>query len=190
MSTTCTTFASMRPKTVASRNLDATLCNFVLDAFQMSHPGDPGAPTTHIPSLSMSRRLVTIHDHEYAVIERDGILLIVFDLSTDPFELNDITGSIAHLRPTLKRTVCTDSSVDAVDEFTAPTPRAPRTPPLHVSIPSPSSSEVSSTMTSTVRTVARQDSFTRRNPRAPLPPPSSVSQNVRRTEQRLHKLHR
>lgn len=195
MSTTCTTFASMRPETVVTKNLDTTLCNFVLDAFKMSHPSDPGTPTTRVPSLSMTRTLVTIHDHEYAVIEQNGTLLSVFDLSTDPFELNDVSGSVGHLRSALRQHAMRDAVGAVPEESTAPTPRGATPSPLvtqrphPVSLPSPSPSDVSSA--STAHAVARQDSFTRRVPRPTASSSSShASQNVRRTEQRLHTLHR
>ena len=204
MSTTCTSFVCTRPETEIRRSLDVTLCNFILDAFQFAHPSETGVPMTIVPSLSMTRTLVTIHDHEYAVIERNGALLSVFDLSTDPFELQDIVGSVSHLRQSLQRTVRMDEPRRVPDEYTAPTQEvAPNPSPRStqragpVSLPSPSISEVStttSTTTHSMRAPARQGSFSRRSSRVPPVSSSSsstnVSQNVRRTEQRLHKLHR
>lgn len=194
MSTTCTTFVSSRPSASRCDNLDALLSHFVLDALHIAHPPDMGEATTSVPSLGLTRTLVFWNDHMYAVIERQGVIQNVFDLSTDPFELHDIVGNVTHLRGPLQLSIRNATHEEV--------PRTPRTPteeerhepqppqrPMAVSIPSPTASEVSTATATT--TVSRQASFSRRRTTSNTNPNASqVSQNVRRAEQRLNKLHR
>lgn len=193
MSITCTTFASSRPATEATQNLDAMISNFVLDAFQLAHPRDAGLPVTRVPSLGLTRTLVTHHDHTYAVIERDGALQAVFDLSTDPFELENVLGAVGHLRPSLQqhqqqraappreRERETEREEEGVRDA-SPSPQPPPPPPRRpapVLVPSP--------LPSSSRATVRPASAARRRSAPPAPP---SSQNVRRIEQRLNKMHR
>ena len=193
MSTTCTTFVSSRPSTSRCDNLDALLSNFILDALHIAHPPHVGLPLTSIPSLGLTRNLVVWNDHTYAVVERQGVIQNVFDLSTDPFELHDIAGNVPHLRGPLQQ-LALHSEAQEVSRnpqtTTVDKPRKPQQPrrPIPVSIPSPTASEVSTTTATTA--VSRQASFSRRLSIATNPAASQVSQNVRRVEQRLNKLHR
>jgi hypothetical protein len=195
MSTTCTTFVSSRPSTSRCDNLDAVLSNFILDSLQLSHPPHMGQPVTCVPSLQLTRTLVYWNDHTYAVIEREGVLQHVFDLSTDPFELHDIVGDVAHLRGPLQlavratpRGVAREPTRD--DEPTEPQHQPQQQRPVPVSIPSPTASEASTATATT--TVSRQASLSHRRTTTPAPnsTASQISQNVRRAEQRLNKLHR
>ena len=185
MSTACTTFVASRPAASADcRNLDALLCNFVLDAFHIPHPVDLGAPVTRVPSLGMTRTLVWWNDHRYAVIERNGSIQHVFDLSTDPFELEDVVSGVTHLhkmlRPTTPSTLPPPAPTSSAPTSFAASQSPPSPPPrpAPVSVPSPSSSDVSS-----ASSLARKTSFSRRAP-------ATASQNVRRAEQRLSSLRR
>ena len=195
MSTTCTTFVSSRPSTSRCDNLDAVLSNFILDSLQLAHPPDMGRSLTSVPSLGLTRTLVFWNDHMYAVIERQGVIQNVFDLSTDPFELHDIVGNVTHLRGPLQlyprnethEEVSRTPQTTTVEERHEPQqPQQPQRP-TPVSIPSPTASEVSTVTAST--TLSRQASFSRRRTTSTTNP-TQVSQNVRRAEQRLNKLHR
>ena len=194
MSTTCTTFVSSRPSTSRCDNLDALLSDFILDALRIAHPPDMGQAITSVPSLGLTRTLVFWNDHMYAVIERQGVIQNVFDLSTDPFELHDIVGNVTHLRGPLQLSLRneTHEEVSRTPQTTmVEERREPQQPqrPMPVSIPSPTASEIS-TATSTT-TISRQASFSRRRTTSNTNPNASqVSQNVRRAEQRLNKLHR
>ena len=195
MSTTCTTFVSSRPSTSRCDNLDALLSHFILDALHIAHPPDMGKAITSVPSLGLTRTLVLWNDHMYAVIERQGVIQNVFDLSTDPFELHDIVGNVTHLRGPLQLSIRneTPEEVSRTPQTTTEEERhEPQPPqrPMPVSIPSPTASEVS-TVTATTTTVSRQASFSRRRTTSNTNTNASqVSQNVRRAEQRLNKLHR
>jgi hypothetical protein len=193
MSTTCTTFVSSRPSTARCDNLDAVLSNFILVSLQLSHPPHMGKSVTCVPSLELTRTLVYWNDHMYAVIEREGVIQNVFDLSTDPFELHDIVGNVTHLRGPLQlavraapQGVAREPTRD--DEPTEPQQQPQR--PVPVSIPSPTASEASTATATT--TVSRQASLSHRRTTttAPNSTASQISQNVRRAEQRLSKLHR
>lgn len=195
MSTTCTTFMSSRPSTSRCDNLDALLFNFILDSLQLSHPPEVGESVTRIPSLGLTRTLVLWNDHMYAVVEREGVFQNVFDLSTDPFELHDIVRNVTHISRPLQLALRGDTHVESReippkrgDEPTAPQqPQQPQRP-FPISIPSPTASEVS-TVTATTA-VSRQASFSHRRVTTTTTNASHVSQNVRRAEQRLNKLHR
>jgi len=193
MSTTCTTFMSSRPSTSRCDNLDALLFNFILDSLHLAHPPQMGQPVTCVPSLGLTRTLVFWNDHMYAIIERQGVIQNVFDLSTDPFELYDIVGNVSHIRGPLQIALRSETQ-DVSREPRATTVDEPNEPqqlqrPTPVSIPSPTTSEVS-TVTATT-TLSRQASFSRRRTTSTTNPNASqVSQNVRRAEQRLSKLHR
>lgn len=192
MSTSCTTFMVSHPATRVGNNLDVMVSSFILDAFHLAHPPDLGMPTTRIPSMGMTRTLVLWNDHKYAVLERNGDIQNVFDLSTDPFELNDIVGNISHIRAQLLSTIHGNEPVVA----------APRPDP--VSLPSPSQSDISitigtsfpqrpspseiSTIADTPTMILRKPSFERRQRQSTTS--TQGSQNVRRAEQRLSKLHR
>lgn len=195
MSTTCTTFVSSRPSTARCDNLDAVLSNFILDSLQLSHPPHMGKSVTCVPSLELTRTLVYWNDHMYAVIEREGVIQNVFDLSTDPFELHDVVGNVTHLRGPLQLALRAEPQEVAREppetirdnELTEPQQQPQR--PIPMSIPSPTASEVSTATATT--TVSRQASFSRRRTTSNTTTNASqVSQNVRRAEQRLNKLHR
>lgn len=183
MSTTCTTFVSSRPTTSRCQNLDAILFNFILHSFQLAHPPEVGQPVTRVPSLGLTRTLVPWNDHMYAVVECRGVIQNVFDLSTDPFELNDIVGNVTHIRHPLQLAIRPEprgGGQKQLEEYEVLQPR-----PEPVSVPSPSTPEVSTTTTRT-----RQASFTRRPRQTGSTNTTEASQNVRRVEQRLNKLHR
>jgi len=189
MSTTCTTFMSSRPLTSKCDNLDAVLFNFILDSLQLSHPPEVGQSVTRIPSLGLTRTLVTWNDHMYAVVECEGVIQNVFDLSTDPFELHDIVGNVTHIRRPLQlalrgQTHKVSRETPMANDYEPTEPQRPNP----VSIPSPSASEVSAVTATT--TISRQASFSRRRTTTTTTNASQVSQNVRRAEQRLNKLHR
>jgi len=195
MSTTCTTFVSSRPSTARCDNLDAVLFNFILSSLQLSHPPEVGQPVTRVPSLGLTRTLVAWNDHMYAVVEREGVIQNVFDLSTDPFELHDIVGNVTHIRRPLQLALCAETQevsreppTTGDSEPTEPQQQPQR--PIPVSIPSPTASEVS-TVTDTT-TLSRQASFSRRRTTTATTTTnaSQVSQNVRQAEQRLNKRHR
>lgn len=201
MSTTCTSFMSSRPSTSRCDNLDAVLFNFILDSLQLSHPPEVGQSVTRVPSLGLTRTLVLWNDHMYAVVEREGVIQNVFDLSTDPFELHDIVGNVSHISRPLQLAIRGETHGESreiptpirADEqpTTAQHPQQPQERPRPVSIPSPTASEVS-TVTAPI-TISRQTSFSRRRTTATTTTTtnaSQVSQNVRRAEQRLNKLHR
>lgn len=187
MSTTCTTFVSSRPSTTRCDNLDAQLSNFILDSMHITHPPHTGQPLTSVPSLGLTRTLVLWNDHMYAVVEHQGVIQNVFDLSTDPFELHDIVGNVTHLRGPLQLALHPETQEVSREPQTV-TMDEPQQPqqPIPVSIPSPAASEVSNATATT--TISRQASFSRR--RTTNPNASQISQNVRRAEQRLNKLHR
>lgn len=190
MSTTCTTFVSSRPSTPICKNLDAVLFNFILDALQLSRPPEVGEPVTRVPSLGLTRTLVPWNDHMYAVVECQGVIQNLFDLSTDPFELHDIVGNVAHIRRPLLlaiRAEAEEVSQPIQTEDNEPTQQPQQYRPHPVSVPSPSPSDASTS--TTTNTVSRQASFSRRHG-ATATNASHVSQNVRRTEQRLNNRHR
>jgi hypothetical protein len=107
MASTCTTFVSSCPP-LRDRpvNLEIGIRKFVADAFQIPLPLQAvHAPITLIPSLDMTRSIVSHNEHTYAVLFVRGVLKTVYDLSTDPFELTDISPNITHIRNVLENVV-------------------------------------------------------------------------------------
>tara|TARA_B110001450_G_scaffold257061_1_gene290813 strand:+ start:16342 stop:17337 length:996 start_codon:yes stop_codon:yes gene_type:complete len=184
MSTTCTTFVASRPATSKCQNLDAMLPNFILDSFQLSHPMELGQPVTCVPSLGLTRTLVRWNDHMYAVVECAGVIQNVFDLSTDPFELHDIVGNMAHIRHPIQLAIHSKSVINV--KTTSSDEVIPQQQPNPVNTPSPVDSRSAVAMVSrrsrpTVASSSGSGSHSS----------SSVNlQNVRQAEQRRSNLRR
>lgn len=158
------------------------------------------------------RHVVRIADHQYSCVVRQGRILFVFDLSSDPEESHDVYPSLGHLHTEFERLVLCDTVTQTVPPPRPAPVRVTRTlkdlaapPPVqtpignddtdensvdvssavHVRIPSPSE-------TSSV--ISRQPSFSRRTTTSTSSTAVVSTRNtrpgVRQTEARLNKLHR
>lgn len=127
MATTCTTFVSSCPPLhERPPNLEFGIKQFISNAFQIpvSLP-TVRMPVTLIPSLEMTRTVVSHNDHTYAVLYVRGVLKNVYDLSTDPFELTDISSNISHIRDVLESVLPPLRPKEATYEKAPPSPPTP-----------------------------------------------------------------